>query len=420
MNRRGFVQTLAGGALGTLAVQLDAQAQTAPKKPAPGPMATPAAAQDVVKKPVRQRVEMPPDAVYIGSNENPYGPSPLAIKAAQTSTPAGNRYGGGATGKLVDALATKHGVKSDFVMLSGGSGDVLRSSVATFTSKTRGLVTGLPSYESPARQAQHLGVPLREVPLTPDLRLDLATMARRAFGAGLVYICNPNNPTSTVVPIADVTALIEKVRKTSPSTYVLVDEAYFEYADHPGFGTAIGLVEKNPHVIVARTFSKIHGMAGMRVGYAIAHPDTLEKMRENHSSSGLSVMSAAAAVESLADTATMEKNRDMNRAVRRATVDTFTEAGYQVAASDANFVFVDVKRDSKQFQESCQKEGVAIGRAFPPLTTWARITMGTKDEMDRAMVKMMKVLSTPPPPPEVKTKSGDGLEVELDLPSELT
>ena len=137
--------------------------------------------------------------------------------------------------------------------------------------------------KSPTRSAQRAGAPVVEVPLTADLRLDLKAMTVKATGAGLVYICNPNNPTSTVVPAADVMALIEAVVKASPTTKILVDEAYFEYADMPGFDTATPLTKKYPQVIIARTMSKIHGMAGMRVGYAIAQPKTLTEIREFHS-----------------------------------------------------------------------------------------------------------------------------------------
>lgn len=396
MNRRSFVQTVGVGAVGALtALKTDLGAQAPP------------AAQ------ARRAGGALPGAIRIGSNENPYGPAPSAIDAIARVAGSANRYPGPLVTELASTVAAKHGVAEEMVLLSGGSGDILSAVVKAYTTKTKGMVTGLPSYESPTRSAQRVGAPVIEVPLTADLRLDLKAMAAKATGAGLVYICNPNNPTSTVVPAADVAALIEAVVKASPSTRILVDEAYFEYADAAGFDTAIPMAQKYPQVIVARTMSKIHGMAGMRVGYAIAQPKTLTEIREFHSGSGLSSMSLAAATASLKDLENMEKNRVMNRAVRKFTMDAFTTAGFTVAASDANFIFVNIKRDSRGFQEACRQKGVQIGRAFPPMTTWARISIGTQDEMDKAVPVFLSVLSAPPN----QTASLEHLDA---LPSELT
>jgi histidinol-phosphate aminotransferase len=217
------------------------------------------------------------------------------------------------------------------------------------------------------------------------------------------------------VPAAAVNSAIERVLAMSPGTYVLVDEAYFEYADLPGFGTAIPLVATSPRVIVARTFSKIHGMAGMRVGYAIAQPETLELLRRQHSSSGLSVMSLSAATASIKDVARMQEQVVLNREVRKMTVDAFTQAGYTVAASDANFIFVDIRRDSRGFQAACREANVMVGRAFPPATTWARVSIGTKAEMEASIPVFLDVLSKP------VSRAARFDPVALDaLPSELT
>ena len=376
LNRRAFVQSVGLGALGTVTW-----------------LETPLGAGALSQ---RSTVPLPAGGIRIGANENPYGPSPSAVDAARAAAVEGNRYPGAMSTRLVEAIASRHGVPAERVMLAGGSGDVLRAATTTFTSTARSLVTGAPSYEAPVRQAIRSKVPVSEVPLTADLKLNLVAMLAKAAGSGLVYICNPNNPTSTVVPIAEVTALIAALSASAPETYVLVDEAYFEYVDDPAFGTAIPLVDKYPNLIIARTFSKIHGMAGMRVGYAIAQEKTLAAMRENMSPSGLSGMSLAAATASLADTAGIEKNRALNRQVRKLTTDTFVNAGYRVAASEANFVMVDVRRDSRAFQEACRQKGVAIGRPFPPLTSWARITVGTRQEMERAIPVFMDLLAKNP------------------------
>lgn len=400
MNRRSFVQSVGAGAVGLVVARetaLRAAVQTTARAATPGAVAD------------------PPAPIRIGSNENPYGPGAAAIAAVEATVRGANRYPGPAVQALVDAIAEKHDVPADHVMISGGSGDILRAIVKAFTSTTKAIVAGTPSYESPVRQAQALGAPVKAVPLTTGQRLDLDAMAAVASGAGLFYICNPNNPTATAVTASAVTNAIDTVIAKSPGTYVLSDEAYFEYAELPGFGTATPLVKKYPQVIVARTFSKIHGMAGMRVGYAIAQPKTLALMREHHSASGMSVMSLAAATASLKDTAHMAEQIALNREVRQMTVDALRTAGYTVAASDANFIFVDIKRDARGFQEACRKEFVNVGRAFPPMTNWARISIGTKAEMEKAIPVFMKVLSTP----TAQTARFDPAVLDM-LPSELT
>jgi histidinol-phosphate aminotransferase len=398
MNRRSFVQRIGAGAVGLAALESRVGAQA------------PAVAQGA--RPARGDMA---GLVRIGSNENPYGPSPMAIQAVNSAAVGANRYPGPAVDKLVSTIAEKFGVSTDYVMLSGGSGDVLRAVATAFTGKTKPIVGGSPSYASPMRTTEALGNPVRAVPLTADLTLDLDRMVAVSTGAGVFYLCNPNNPTGTAVTAAAVESAIEKVLDKSPSTHILVDEAYFEYADLPGFGTAVPLTRKYPQVIIARTFSKIHGMAGMRVGYAIAQPETLDRLRKHHSSSGLSVMSLTAATASLLDKANQEKNIAMNREVRAMTVTAFEAAGYRVARSDSNFIFVDIKRDSVGFQDACRKMGVAVGRAFPPMLTHARISIGTRQEMETAIPVFMKVLAQPP-----QTASFIDYDALARLPTELT
>lgn len=394
MNRRSFVQTVGLGALGAATFELP----------------TPAAAQS------RQREGAPAaGAIRISGNENPYGPAASALTAIASVAPGANRYPGVLQQQLVEVLTAKHQIPEDRLLLSCGSGDLLTAIVTAFTSPAKPMVTGLPSYESPVRTAGRVGAPVKAIPLTSQLRLDLPAMAAVAAGSGLVYICNPNNPTSTTVPAAAVTTLIEKVVAASPATHILVDEAYFEYAETPGFATAVPLVARYPQVIVARTLSKIHAMAGMRVGYAIAQPDTLNAIQAFHSNSGLNSMSLAAAAASLSDNANIQKNIDLNRSVRKFTADAFSRAGFTVAASDANFLFVNIRRDTRGFQEACRQKGVMVGRAFPPMTEWSRISIGTMAEMQKAVPVFLEVLGAP----EMKTASLDLSHLDA-LPSELT
>jgi histidinol-phosphate aminotransferase len=210
---------------------------------------------------------------------------------------------------------------------------------------------------------------------------------------GLIYICNPNNPTASITPKNQLRDFIKSVPR---STMILVDEAYHHYADSTDYESVIPMVKNHPNLIVARTFSKIYGMAGMRVGYGVAQEAALRTLRECHSASGMSVMSVKAGIAALKDGAAVSRNQALNREVRAFTMRAFEQAGYRVAASQANFVLVDVRRDVKGFIDACEKRGILIGRPFPPLTTWARITIGTRQDMEKAMPVFMDVLASPP------------------------
>src|SRR5262245_2082490 len=198
MNRRSFVHTLGAGAFGMAALDRTGAIAAARQT------ATWAGRSDTS------------GLIRIGSNENPYGPAASVLDAVHTAALEGNRYPGPLRQTLIQTIAIKHGVPVECVLLSGGSGDILRACVSGFTGKMKALVTGSPSYEGPMRTAQHVGAPVREVALDSALRLDLPAMATRAVGAGLVYVCNPNNPSSTAVAAQDVEALVERVVKTTP------------------------------------------------------------------------------------------------------------------------------------------------------------------------------------------------------------
>jgi histidinol-phosphate aminotransferase len=332
----------------------------------------------------------------LSSNENNYGLAPAAVEALKSGRSYANRYGGESTQKLADAIAAQHGVPRDHVLLTPGSGEILRAVTLAFTSPAKALLTATPSYESPVRTARSVNSPIQSVPVDARGALDLTAMAGRAAASiGLAFICNPNNPTGAINPAAAVRTFMAGFRAASPEGYVLVDEAYFDYVTDPSFATAVPLALADPRVIVSRTFSKIHGMAGLRVGYAIAHPDTLALVRARTSSGTLSSVSAGAALASLEDGGHLTRQRELNRAARDFTRRAFEKAGYAVFPSEGNFVMVDVRRESTVFQQMCREAGVAIARPFPPLTTHARITIGTVEEMKKAVALMLPLLSAP-------------------------
>ena len=278
-----------------------------------------------------------------------------------------------------------------------GSSEILDVAASAFLGSDRALVTATPTFELLSGRASQIGAPIVDVPVDAELRLDLGQMAARAKGAGLVYICNPNNPTATVHGAGDINALVDAALKTEPRATILIDEAYHEYVDRPDYKTAIPLALANPRVIVARTFSKIYGMAGLRIGYAVGQSATLESMNRHLDSFRLSCLSGRAALTALADPARVEEQKAANRAARAMTTQVFRDAGYRVVGTDANFVMVDVRRDIRAFQQACRSRGVEIARPFPPLITWARITIGTMAEMQQAAEAFRGALAEPAP-----------------------
>jgi histidinol-phosphate aminotransferase len=335
----------------------------------------------------------PPTGIRLDSNENPNGPAPAALDAIRAAFGEACRYPRNPTSQLIAALARLHGVSEDNIVVGAGSGEILRMAVYAFTSPAKALVQGSPTFEDPSHYAELLGAPVRAVPVDSRLRLDLGAMAAQVDGAGLVFLCNPNNPTGTVHPASAVTEFIARVNKVSPSTTILVDEAYHHFVEDPGYQSAIPLALQNPRVIVCRTFSKIYGMAGLRVGYAIGHAEPMKALRRHRLSNGINVLGATAAIASLPLTSHVEREKQRNREARELTRKAFASWGYPVAPSEANFIMVDIRgRDAAAFQKACRAEGVLVGRAFPPLTTHARISIGTEAEMRQAIDVFRKVL----------------------------
>jgi histidinol-phosphate aminotransferase len=331
----------------------------------------------------------------LGSNENATGLGPAARAAFLAAVEEANRYPGAAYGALIDALTSHHQVDRSWIHLTPGSGALLSAATLAFTSAARSLVTAAPTFEAPTRTAYATGATVHAVPVTAEGRLDLDAMLARAEGAGLFFVCNPNNPTGGSVPGAALATFVERLKAAAPEARVLVDEAYFEYADEPGYTTAVPLAVADRRVLVTRTFSKVFGMAGLRVGYAIAHPDTLAALEAHGRDGILSSASLAAAAAAFTDTAHIAAERARNRAVRQATRERFEAAGYRVLPSAANFVMIDIRRDAGSFGWDCRRQRIAVARPFPPLTTCMRLTIGTQAEMDEAVPAILALLEAP-------------------------
>jgi histidinol-phosphate aminotransferase len=370
LSRRGFVQMLGAGAAAAvmrpdLAV-LAGAAKTA--KPAAGTLGT---------------------VVRLSSNENPYGPSPAAFDAMREAFGLAWRYPDEQVDALAADLAKLHGVDADHVLAGDGSSEILKLAAAAFTGPGKPAVTADPTFEALARYADKGGAPIVRVPLTADYRHDVPAMLKAAAGGGLIYVCNPNNPTATLTPKAQVRELIAQAAGAT----VLVDEAYFHYADSPDYETVIPLVHDHPNLIVARTFSKIHGMAGLRLGYAVAQPATIARLRDQQAWDSLNILVVVAARASLQDAGHLERSRRLNRETRDWLRSSLEGKGYRLLPSETNFMMIDVKRDVKPVIEGLKGRGVEVGRRFPALPEFLRVTIGTRPQMEAFLGAFNKVMA---------------------------
>jgi histidinol-phosphate aminotransferase len=336
--------------------------------------------------------------IRIASNENPVGPGQHVIDALVGKFPEAHRYPFNARqtdAALVSALAAKFGAKPENIALGAGSGEILVSAVRAFTSATKPLVTAWPSFESPRDTAKKIGSAVKEVPLDDKLRIDVPKLVAASKGAGLVFFCNPNNPTATVHGKATVADMVKQIRAASPETVILIDEAYHDYVTDTSYQSAMDIALSTPNVFVTRTFSKAHGMAGLRAGYAVGHGPTVREMNRYRMPYGLGSLVLGAAIVSIGNAAHIDAERKRNTDVKAFTVKALADMGYTGTDSQANFIFVNIKRPAAGFRDACRAAGVLVGRDFPPYEkTHCRISIGTMDEMKRAVEVFKKVLGS--------------------------
>ena len=334
--------------------------------------------------------------IRLSNNENNRGPGRKAIEAVQGAlTPRmGRGYPPDYVNELVDTIAGIYGVQRTSVIVGTGSGPILEGSVRAFCSAEKQLVTAAPTYGTPENMARRMNVTVKPVPVDRAMSLDFDAMAEAARGAGLIYVCNPNNPTGAAHPAAAVEKFIRRVKEMSPGTAILVDEAYIDYAHDPAIKTVAPLAMEFPGVFITRSFSKAHGMAGLRLGYAIGQQDTVQAIPRAWQLGSLNTLTAAAGIASLRDTQHIADEVAENARVRAFTLQAFRDMGYQAPDSHANCIFVDVRRTAAQFRDACAAMKVQVGRDFPPYEkTHARVTLGTMDEMRQAVEVFRRVLT---------------------------
>jgi histidinol-phosphate aminotransferase len=326
--------------------------------------------------------------VRLSANENPYGPCPKAFQAITDSFPLACRYPDEHNNVLIDKLAKLNGVNHDQVLLGDGSGEILKLCAETFTGPQNGkLVAADPTFEAILNNASSNGAEVVKVPLTSSFQHDLPKMIDSAK-AGLIYVCNPNNPTASITPKDE---LREFITKTPPQTMILVDEAYFHYADSPDYESVIALVKDHSNLIVSRTFSKIYGMAGLRCGYCVAQKDAIDRLRRNQMWDSVNCMALAAAIASLDDLDHVPNGQRLNREAKTFVTSELDKMGYEQIPSQANFIMFDCKRPVMPLIQAMKEHKVHVGRLFPALPNHMRLTIGKKTEMERFVTAFKQV-----------------------------
>ena len=337
-----------------------------------------------------------PGAVVIDANENPLGPCDAARKAVVNMAPQGGRYSYWLKEEFVKTFTQMEGLKPDYLRVFPGSSEPLHFSVLAFTSPAKSYVTADPGYEAGMRAAKFSGARIAKAPLTKTYSHDIKAMLIAGPDAGLFYVCTPNNPTGTMTSHSDIERLLAEKPKGS---VVLVDEAYIHFSD--GI-SALDLVKADRDVIVLRTFSKIYGMAGLRCGMAIAHPDLLAKLEPYGGWGAMPITAVAAATASLKHEHLVSERKQLNAAIRQKTFEWLDRQGYSYVPSESNCFMLDTKRPAKEVIDAMAARNVFIGRIWPVWPTYARITIGTQDEMEafqsafQAVMKNAKTMSYAP------------------------
>jgi len=352
--------------------------------------------------------------VRLNSNENPYGPSPEALKAMTEAFNLVWRYPDEYADTLLASLAKLNGVDREQIVLGDGSGEILKICASAFTGPatgsrrpvelskpTRGpgltfipgrgtLVVADPTYEAIVNYARVNRADVVKVPLKKDFGHDLPRMLAAAR-EGLIYICNPNNPTASITSKNEMRTFLEKVPR---QTIVLVDEAYFHYAESPHYESVIPLIKDYPNLIVARTFSKIYAMAGLRCGYCISQKATLQRMRPHQNWDSVNVLAMAAAIASINDTEQVSRSRNLNRQTRQFVSDEMRKLGYEHIPSEANFMMIDLKQPVRSVIDGLKERNVHVGRVFPSLPNHMRVTVGKQSEMEAFLNAFRETIRT--------------------------
>jgi histidinol-phosphate aminotransferase len=334
-------------------------------------------------------MNIPPDAVLINANENPLGPCDAACEAIADVAHKGGRYDYALTMELAQVFSDQEGLKPGYLAVYAGSSEPLHYTVLAFTSPAKGYVTGDPGYEAGMRAADVSKAKISKVLLKPDHSHDVKAMVAADPNAGVLYICNPNNPTGTITAKQDIVWALENKPKGS---ILLVDEAYIHLSDAEN---CIDLVKADKDIIILRTFSKVYGMAGIRAGFAIGRPDLLEKLQA-YGQNAMPITGSAAATASLRDATVVPTRKKIIAGIRNDTFAWLTANNYSFIPSQSNCFMIDTKRDGKAFYDAMAAKKVYIGRVWPVWPTYVRVTVGSEDDMAKFEVAFKEVMDSPP------------------------
>ncbi len=320
----------------------------------------------------------------LASNENPYGPSDAMMAAMNTAWKYSNRYGY-PDGGIREKIAARDGVKPENILMGAGSGETLRVAGLAFLGHDKKVVGVEPTFTTVYRVAAGIDADVIALPLDGDHRQDMDEIIkvtkRNYRDVGLVYICNPNNPTGVIVSSDEIRHLLDGIPEDIP---VLIDEAYHHFIEDPTYGTAIPYVQEGRRVLVTRTFSKIYGMAGLRLGYGIAPPEMVREM-SGYSTGSVNALVKWGGVAALEDHESERWVKETTLTLRKRTVGELEEMGFDVIPSETNFFMVHTGRPASEVRAEFRKKDIAVGRDFPPMLDYLRVSIGTEDEMKRFM-----------------------------------
>jgi histidinol-phosphate aminotransferase len=346
-------------------------------------------ASPVLSEDYFDNLENDTNLIFLRSNENPYGPSPLARKAFIDNATISNRYNWDVATQLISDLAKKNSVKDENILLGAGSTEIL-DLVAKLVSLDKGHETNMtgkanyviadPSYDYWTDTLDTLGLTKNKVPLTADKKINLQTMLEAVNqDTKLVYICNPNNPTGT---ICEREALVAFVTRISKNTIVLIDEAYLEFTKQQSLSN---LINDHKNIIIVKTFSKIYGLAGARIGYAIAEKTLIDNLANLHSNTNnsVSVVSKLAAIASLKDDEFVSNCYLLNENVREYTISELKKLNCECIASTTNFIYFSLAKYNKDYFKQLENNSIQGGRIYDEQGKWTRITVGKMEEMKK-------------------------------------
>ncbi|MFC4722331.1 pyridoxal phosphate-dependent aminotransferase [Geojedonia litorea] len=315
--------------------------------------------------------------VRLSSNENPYGPSERVRTAIKNAFDEGCRYPYSYSDQLAELLAQKHGVDPESIIITGGSTEGLKIAGITFTANGGEIIAAKPTFLAMMQYAEMWGAKINWVPVDEHMGYDLQEIEKRiSSDTKMVFLCNPNNPTSTLLPAEQLTDFCASVSKR---TVVFSDEAYYDYIEDPNYPSMIDLVKKGENVVVSKTFSKVYGMAGMRIGYLIAPPHLAQQIRRNIVAMS-NVYAIEGAKEALLDDEFYRFSLKKNKEAKAIIYNTLDHLELPYIKSHTNFVFFKSGKNINELGSQMLDKGVSIGRAFPPFYDWCRISTGTIEE----------------------------------------